>query len=141
MFTANDIDGLPDPLIDRLDVWSVDLPTPAEREAIWRIHIAKRRRDPERFLLGKLAQITEGFSGRQIEQVWIKAMTLAFNDGHREPGIIDIEAAAKKFVPTSVTMGDAIEARRKRLANRATPASHPAKVVPLGKVNGRKLAA
>ncbi|MEA3207887.1 MAG: hypothetical protein QOE70_944 [Chthoniobacter sp.] len=140
MFTANDIDGLPDPLIDRLDVWSVDLPTPAEREAIWRIHIAKRRRDPAAFPLAKLAQHTDGFSGRQIEQVWLKAMTLAFNDGRREPALADIEAASKKFVPTSVTMGDAIEARRRRLAHRATPASRPADVRPLTRVNGRKLA-
>ena len=48
MFTANDIDGLPDPLIDRLDVWSVDLPNAEEREAIWSIHIAKRgKRTPK----------------------------------------------------------------------------------------------
>lgn len=45
VFTANDIEGLPDPLIDRLDTWSVDLPNGTERESIIRIHIAKRGRD------------------------------------------------------------------------------------------------
>ncbi len=58
MFSANDIDGIPDPLIDRLDVWSVDLPTQEEREAIWRIHIFKRKRDPKKFHLPGLAKLT-----------------------------------------------------------------------------------
>ncbi len=143
-FTANDIDGLPDPLVDRLDVWSVDLPNSYERCDIWGLHIEKRGRKAAAYDLIKLAQLTEGFSGRQIEQVWLKAMTLAFNDGMREPEMKDAEAAAAKFVATSVTMGEALEARRKRLANRATPASKAP--VPVGspqKINGvgRKLAA
>ena len=121
-FTANDIDGLPDPLIDRLDVWSVDLPNKTERRDIWRIHIAKRKRDPKKFGLEELAEATEGFSGRQIEQVWLKAMTIAFNAG-REPKNADAIAACGRFVPTSVTMKEAIEARRKRLQNVAMPAS------------------
>lgn len=72
--------------------------------------------------------------------MWLKALTTAFNDGRREPEMEDIAEALKKFVPTSVTMSEVIEARRKRLANRATPASRPAKIAPL-KANGRKLAA
>ena len=124
-FTANDIDGLPDPLIDRLDVWSVDLPHAGEREAIWSIHIEKRKRNAKKFDLSKLAQITDGFSGRQIEQVWLKAMTRAFNDGGREPKEVDVVEVCKGIVPTSVTMKDAIDRRRRRLENRATPASAP----------------
>lgn len=135
-FTANDIDGLPDPLIDRLDVWSVDLPNATEREAIWSIHIAKRKRNPDKFDLAELARVTDGFSGRQIEQVWLKAMTRAFN-AKREPGNDDVATVCKGVVPTSITMKDAIERRRRRLENRATPASAPE-----GKVNNtrRKLA-
>jgi len=125
VFTANDIDGLPDPLIDRLDVWSVDLPTQEEREQIWSIHILKRKRDPKAFDLPALAKATDGFSGRQIEQVWCKALTFAFNDGAREPKTQDGITAAARFTPTSVTMKEAIEKRRKRLANRAQPASRP----------------
>lgn len=125
VFTANDIDGLPDPLIDRLDVWSVELPTAAERESIFAIHIAKRGRKPARFALGDLAKLTDGFSGRQIEQVWLRALTIAFNDNGREPKTDDVRVAASRTVATSVTMADAIERRRKRLANRATPASEP----------------
>lgn len=123
VFTANDIDGLPDPLIDRLDVWSVDLPTQKEREAIWKIQISKRKRDAKKFNIVSLATSTEGFSGRQIEQVFAKAMNIAFNDKRREPNTEDCLAVAKRFVATAVTMKEAIEARRKRLANRAMPAS------------------
>lgn len=124
-FTANDIDGLPDPLIDRLDVWSVDLPTLTERIEIWKIHIAKRKRHPEDFDLTQLARLTEGFSGRQIEQLWLKAMTAAFNDEKREPTDLDVASAATQFVPTSRTMADVIEARRKRLQGKAQAASKP----------------
>lgn len=130
MFTANDIDGLPDPLIDRLDVWSVDLPNLTERKAIWEIHIAKVRagqdhaRKPGKFNLAELAALTDGYSGRQIEQVWLKAMTRAFN-AKREPANADVAKVCASVVPTSVTMKDAIERRRTRLKNRATEASAP----------------
>src|SRR5579884_1731835 len=136
-FTANDIDGLPDPLIDRLDVWSVDLPSLREREAIWRIQIAKRNRDPKKFGIAELATATNGFSGRQIEQVWLKAMNVAFNDNRREPRNSDCLAAVGRFTPTSITMKEAIERRRERLKNRATPASAPE----IKTSSGRKLAA
>jgi AAA+ superfamily predicted ATPase len=125
VFTANDIDGLPDPLIDRCDVWSVDLPTQSEREAIIKIHIAKRKRDPKSFSVPMIAKMLDGFSGRQIEQVWLKAMTIAFNDSSREPDNDDFANAANEFVPTSVTMKDQIEARRARLHGKAKPASVP----------------
>lgn len=123
VFTANDVDQFPDPLIDRCDLWSFELPTQGERESIWKIHIEKRGRKAKKFNLPRLAQLTDGFSGRQIEQVWIKALTLGFNDKEREPTEKDVEEAAKRFVATSVTMKDAIERRRQRLANRAQPAS------------------
>ena len=132
--TANDIDNLPDPLIDRLDVWSVDLPNKTEREAIWKIQIEKYRRKPAKFDLGEIADATEGFSGRQIEQVWIKALTVAFN-AKREPSNKDVVTVAGTFVPTSKLMADVIEKRRKRLANRSMSASAPEPV----KTGGRKL--
>jgi SpoVK/Ycf46/Vps4 family AAA+-type ATPase len=141
MFTANDIDGIPDPLIDRCDVWSVDLPNLSEREAIWQIHIIKKKRNPKKFNIPELARLTDGYSGRQIEAAWEKAMTAAFNDEAREPEQSDITDALKRFVPTSVTMADAIEKRRKRLSGRAMPASRPEAPTPVTKGNGRKLAA
>jgi SpoVK/Ycf46/Vps4 family AAA+-type ATPase len=123
-FTANDIDGFPDPLIDRMDVWMVDLPGPDEREEIWSIHIAKRGRKPNQFDLGELASVTDGFSGRQIEQLWLKAMTRSFNED-REPTTDDVLAEAQQFTTTSKLMATQIEQRRQRLAGRAKSASLP----------------
>lgn len=132
VFTANDIDGCPDPLIDRCDVWAVELPNQSEREAIWRIQIAKTKRDPKKFDTAALAKATDGFSGRQIEAVWHKALTIAFNDKAREPKSADALTVAKSVVPTSVTMAEVIERRRKRLTNRAQNASAPEKVAASG---------
>lgn len=137
VFTANDVDNLPDPLIDRCDVWSVGLPNPTEREAIWKIHIAKRKRDPEKYSLTTLAKITDGFSGRQIEQAWIAAMKKAFNEG-REPTNDDVTEVASRFVPTSITMAKQIQAREQRLQGRAQPASQPEVKAAVPKT-GRKL--
>lgn len=123
VFTSNDIDQFPDPLIDRCDVWSFELPTKQERESIWKIHIAKRNRKPDAFDIPRLADNTDGYSGRQIEQIWIKALTIGFNDNGREVSNRDVDQALKFFVPTSVTMKDAIERRRQRLQNRARSAS------------------
>lgn len=141
MFTANDIDRLPAPLIDRVDVWSVELPTQAEREQIWSIHIAKRNRSPLAFDLEKLAKATDGFSGRQIAaQAWPMAMTFAFNDGMRQPTTADCLAAIARITPTSKTMAAEIEARRTRLAGKARPASATEQPLPVEKINGRRMA-
>lgn len=122
-FTANDIDGMPDPLIDRCNVWSVELPHSAERKAIWSIQIAKRKRDPSQYNIEAFATATEGFSGRQIERVWMSAMQAAFNDCRREPTDGDVLAQVKATTPTSQTMSDAINRRRQRLQGRAQAAS------------------
>lgn len=123
VFTSNDIDGFPDPLIDRCDVWAFDLPTADERESIWSIHIKKRGRKPKNYDVKALSEKTDGFSGRQIEQAWIKALTVAYNDGRREPVTEDVDKILELFIPTSVTMKTQIERRRERLKNRAQSAS------------------
>jgi len=143
MFTANDVDRLPDPLIDRLDVWSVDLPNETERTAIWSIHITKRGRDAKKLKIDtrRLAELSDGFSGRQIEQVWLKAMMIAFNDDGREPTHDDCANAIAGVTPTSKLMAEVIEARRKRLAGRAMPASEVETKPAPAPGKGRKLAA
>lgn len=121
IFTANDIDNLPDPLIDRLDVWSVELPNAKEREEIFAIHILRRKRKPSSFDLPALSRASDGFSGRQIERTWQKAMAAAFNDNAREPTTADILTVLAKETPTATTMKEQIEARRQRLNGKARP--------------------
>lgn len=137
-FTANDIDHLPDPLVDRCDVWSVDLPNTTERRAIWSIHIGKTARKADEFDVNLLADKSEGYSGRQIEMAWLKAMVIGFNED-REPSTEDALTVLKGMQPTSITMADAIAKRRQRLAGKAQAASSP-EVVAVAARPSRKLA-
>ena len=103
MATANDISGLPPELLrkGRFDeVFFVGLPRDEEREAILRIHLRKRRRDPANFGLPGLVQATEGFSGAEIEEAINDGMFRAFGE-QREVTTDDIEAATRDARPLS----------------------------------------
>lgn len=78
--TANDISKLPPELLrkGRFDeLFFVDLPTEAVREAIFSIHLAKRGLPGERFQVAELAQRSDGFSGAEIEQAIVAAQYAA----------------------------------------------------------------
>jgi hypothetical protein len=57
-----------------LVVFFVDLPTPAERQAISEIHLRIRNQDPAKFDPAQLVTASDGFSGAEIEQCVITAM-------------------------------------------------------------------
>ncbi|HIK38417.1 MAG: AAA family ATPase [Geminocystis sp.] len=125
MATANRVDRLPGEFLrkGRFDeIFFVDLPTPLEREAIFRIHLRKRRRDISRFDLEELAKVSEGFSGAEIEQAIVAAMYEAFAQG-REFNQLDIIAAIKSTLPLSRTMTEQVTALRDWARQRARPAS------------------
>jgi SpoVK/Ycf46/Vps4 family AAA+-type ATPase len=46
-----------------------------ERKEIFAIHLARRDRDPARFDLGALADAAGGFSGAEIEQALVSALS------------------------------------------------------------------
>ncbi|MCG9745419.1 AAA family ATPase [Shewanella sp. Isolate8] len=74
--TANDISALPPELMrkGRMDeIFFVDLPDDSVRQAIFLIHLQRRRLDPLNFDLVKLSQASQGFSGAEIEQAIISA--------------------------------------------------------------------
>lgn len=80
--TSNDISALPPELMrkGRFDeVFFVDLPDLVAREQILRIHLKRRRRDPDAFNLLKLAKAAEGFSGSELEQVVLSALFAAYS--------------------------------------------------------------
>ncbi len=123
--TANSVELLPPELLrrGRLDeIFFVDLPGPHERAEIFRIHLAKRQREPSNFDLQVLAAHTEGFSGAEIEQVVLSALYEAFEAG-RDIQTGDIEAAASHMVPLSRTMDEDIARLRDWASTRARPAS------------------
>ena len=112
--TANDISSLPPELLrkGRFDeIFFLDLPTLAERQEIFTVHLQKRHRLPHDFEVVRLARASEGYVGAEIEQAIIDAMYVGFNQG-REFTTDDIADALKRQVPLSVSQKETIEALR-----------------------------
>jgi SpoVK/Ycf46/Vps4 family AAA+-type ATPase len=123
--TANSVSRLPPELLrkGRFDeIFFVDLPGLGERADIFTIHLKKRRRDPARFKLDRLAEATDGYSGAEIEQAILSAMYDAF-DQHRDITTTDILQAVQSSVPLSVTMREELSRLRQWARDRARPAS------------------
>ncbi|MER3414261.1 MAG: ATPase [Armatimonadota bacterium] len=122
--TANDVTKLPPELLrkGRFDeMFFIDLPDSGEREEIFRIHLRKRKRDPEQFDLDNLSRITAGFSGAEIEQAVVDALFTAFDAG-RDLAQEDLEAEVTSTVPLSVMMSEEIQQLREWARLRARPA-------------------
>lgn len=126
--TANRIEDLPPELLrkGRFDeIFFVDLPGAAERKDIFRIHLQKRKRDPALFDLDKLAAVSTGFSGAEIEQCIVGAMYDAFDEA-REVTNDDVVKNVELSIPLSRTMEEQIEELREWARTRARPASSAA---------------
>lgn len=125
MATANRVERLPGEFLrkGRFDeIFFVDLPTPQERQDIFKIHLTKRRDDTSRFDLEQLANMSDGFSGAEIEQAIVAAMYEAFAQD-REFTQLDIIAAIKATLPLSRTMQEQVTALRDWARQRARPAA------------------
>lgn len=125
MATANRVERLPGEFLrkGRFDeIFFVDLPNQKERQHIFNIHLSQRRRDVSRFNLEELANVCEGFSGAEIEQVVIAAMYEAFAQ-NREFTQLDIIAASRSTLPLSKTMTEQVMALRDWARQRARPAA------------------
>ncbi len=125
MATANRVERLPGEFLrkGRFDeIFFVDLPNKEERQAIFNIHLSKRRSDISRFDIEQLGKVSEGFSGAEIEQAIIAAMYEAFAQD-REFTQLDIIAAIKATLPLSKTMTEQVAALRDWARQRARPAS------------------
>lgn len=131
--TANNISGLPAELLrkGRFDeIFFVDLPTHRERQEIFKLHLAKRLKDKEvaskleinNALYEKLADMTEGFVGAEIEQVVITALYEAFFN-KRPLEFVDLENTIRNVVPLSVTQKEQILSLRQWANIRAVTAT------------------
>jgi ATP-dependent 26S proteasome regulatory subunit len=123
--TANRIDLLPAEMIrkGRFDeVFFIDLPTEEERMDVFRIHLEKRGIDPAAVQLHRLKKITQGWTGAEIEQCVISALTqvklqekpLTFESLHE---------AAQGVIPLSKTMREQVDHIRSWAYDRAVRAS------------------
>ncbi len=123
--TANDVSQLPPEML-RAGRWDqlffVDLPNEHEREDIWKIQVAKLKRDPKDFDTRQLAKATEGLTGSEIEAVFVEALYQAF-DGDKEPTDLTIAQVLTEFVPLSKTMAEQITGLRNWAKGRARVAT------------------
>lgn len=111
--TANDITKLPPELLrkGRFDeIFYVGLPKDDEREKIFRIHIAKRRKqDVKNIKIVDLVSRTEGFSGADIEGVVKDAVEMAFAKGQNSVQTQDILDAIRNTHSLSEIMKESID--------------------------------
>jgi len=123
--TANDVSQLPPEMLrkGRFDeLFFVDLPNAKEREAIWEIQIEKFGPEAGAFDLRQLAKSTDGFTGSEIEQVFVEALYRAFDLGE-EPNDLTIGLALTEFVPLSKLMVEQLSGLRSWSKGRARPAT------------------
>ncbi len=131
--TANDISKLPPELLrkGRFDeIFFVDLPTPSERLAILKLHLSKRLKNPAITAtlklgppeLARLVEITEGFSGAELEQIIVAALFDAFAE-NRGLTFDDFTRAASNTVTLAVTQAEEILAIRRWADMRAIAAT------------------
>ncbi|MEI2702294.1 MAG: AAA family ATPase [Baekduia sp.] len=114
--TSNDLTQLP-PELQRKgrfdEVFFVDLPTAAEREAIFAVQLRLRNQDPAAFDLPSLAAASEGFSGAEIEQAVVAGLLRALA-AKQAPGPSLVVEELVATVPLSRSRPEAIEQVRAR---------------------------
>ncbi|MBR0290198.1 MAG: AAA family ATPase [Selenomonadaceae bacterium] len=121
--TLNTIKNIPPEFLRRGrfdEVFYVDLPSEDERTEILRIHIGRRRpNDLPRIDLQKIAQMTDGFSGADLEGVVKDTVEETFNQELStltDDALID---AVNQTHPLSETMRDEIAEMRDDYAKRS----------------------
>jgi hypothetical protein len=122
--TANNIAALPPELMrkGRFDeVFFVDLPSTSARKQVLAIHLKRRKRDPGRYNLDKLAAAADGFSGAELEQLVVSALYAAFAEG-KELSDDHLLAEVKTTRPLSVLMGERVRELRAWAEGRCVPA-------------------
>jgi SpoVK/Ycf46/Vps4 family AAA+-type ATPase len=123
--TANRIDLLPAEMIrkGRFDeVFFVDLPLDDERVEIFRVHLRRHGIDPTQFNLDSVKKFTKGWTGAEIEQCVVSALTAA-KLADRELTETDLFNATGNVVPLSKTMKEQVEHIRHWAFDRAVRAS------------------
>jgi SpoVK/Ycf46/Vps4 family AAA+-type ATPase len=123
--TANNVQTLPPELMrkGRFDeVFFVDLPDENMRKEILSIHLKKRGFDPAVFDLDKLSQVSNGFSGAEIEQAIVSGLySMASGSGILTNDILITEVKTTR--PLSVLMAEQVEALRDWARDRTVSAN------------------
>lgn len=129
--TANSVTDLPPELLrkGRFDeIFFVDLPDKRTRKQIFAVHVNKRGHTLHADHLGELADLTEGFSGAEIEACVSEGLYNWANQGLMTQslppfGPAHIIEAIKATRPLSVLMSEKINELRAWAATRTRPAA------------------
>ncbi|WP_075187563.1 AAA family ATPase [Teredinibacter haidensis] len=123
--TSNDISQLPPELMrkGRFDeIFFIDLPDHQTRFHIFTIHLNKRELEPSHYNLDAMAQLTEGFTGAEIEQAVVSATYSAAARGTQvSPELL--QAAIQQTQPLSIVMAEKIEQLQAWAKERAVKAN------------------
>lgn len=88
IMSANRVEGLPPELLrkGRVDeIWSINVPNDTEREAIFRIHLEKRKQSLPEGDLKAAVRISKGLVGAEIEALVEDALVMSL--GGKKPGV------------------------------------------------------
>ncbi|RLA78382.1 MAG: AAA family ATPase [Epsilonproteobacteria bacterium] len=128
--TANDISALPKELLrkGRFDeIFFVDLPTNEERKQIIKIHLNNVEQEEKNLNIEKLAEISKGFSGAELEEVVNEALFNIFSIDSKDKPILktkDLIDVIGGFYPLSRTLKiEDLEKMREVAKARYKPAS------------------
>jgi len=122
--TANDVTALPPELLrkGRFDeIFFVDLPDDEARSAIFVGQLKSRGHDPDRFDLAKLVELSDGFSGAEIEAAVVGSLYRAFGSD-TEPNTEELIAEIEATVPLSISRAEDVDALRRWADGRAVRA-------------------
>ena len=123
--TANDVEKLPPEFLrkGRFDeIFFVDLPDLETRKDILKIHLTHRNVSLEKIDLDAISELTDGFSGAELEQVVISSLysSISKNSDITQQDLVDELSMTN---PLSRTFGERIQALRSWAASRTASAN------------------
>lgn len=118
VMTSNDVSQLPPELTraGRLDaIWYFGLPTKEERIQIFKVHLSKKNQTIEDDELNEIVEMTDKYTGAEIEQIVKFAHIKAFlnktkNLGEGKITIAELKEAVELVVPISKSSKEKIDA-------------------------------
>lgn len=123
--TANDLTKLPPELLRKGrwdEMFFIDLPDHGERVEIWKVHLARKRRELEAFDLEQLAKATEGWTGAEIEALVNEGLYSAFDS--KDPLTTEmLVELSTNTMPLSKTMAESLDGLRRWADGRCRSAS------------------
>lgn len=123
--TCNQVETLPPEMLrkGRFDeIFAIDLPNEDERIEIFKIHILKKSRKPDKFNLVQLARESESFTGAEIEECVNSGLFEAFDDD-KDLSDNHILKAISETIPLAKSMKSDIDRLREWIGKRARNAS------------------